>query len=356
MNLSLGIVGLPNVGKSTLFNALTKQSALVANYPFATIKPNVGIVPLPDKRVAKLAEIMNSRQTVPATVSFVDIAGLVAGANKGEGMGNSFLGNIREANAIVQVVRAFDNDDIQHVNQQVNPKQDMATVNTELVLADLQTITNQLEGLKKKTEAKLLVGLLQKASSELDNGQPLINSNSVAEYQETLTQLNLLTLKPVIYVFNLDEEGLKNPAKLAQLKGLTPTGEAICLSAKLEEELNQVTGAEANWLLKDYGIAESGLKALATLGFKTLGLQTFLTAGEKEAKAWTIKNGWLAPQAAGVIHSDFEKGFIAADIVKYEDLVEAGSWLTARSNGQCQTVGKDYQMQDGDVVEFKFNV
>ena len=355
--LSIGIVGLPNVGKSTLFNALTGQNVAMANYPFVTIKPNVGVVALPDGRVTKLAEVFASQQAIPATVNFIDIAGLVSGASEGEGLGNSFLANVREASVIAHVVRAFDDNDIQHVHQEADPKYDIDVINTELILADLQTVTKNLERLGKKPEDKSFVDLLRQAQADLDQNKLLINCEGADQYNSELGKLKLLSLKPTIYVFNLTETGLKDSLKQTELSQLIPkTAKAIFLSAKLEHELGQIPADEAQLLLKEYGLSESGLKSLTTISFETLGLQTFLTAGQKEARAWTIKQGWYAPQAAGVIHTDFEKGFIAADIISYDDLIQAGSWLTAKNKGLCHTAGRDYQMRDGDVVEFKFNL
>jgi GTP-binding protein YchF len=354
--LTIGIVGLPNVGKSTLFNALTKNSVLAANYPFATIEPNVGVVNLPDDRLEVLAGIFASERIIPAAVSFVDIAGIVRGASEGEGLGNQFLSNIREADAIAQVVRVFDDPDVVHVDGAVNPAADMETINTELILADLQTLEKAIARYEKEVKGKKLdpsvLACAEEARSILDTGKTLFQ----AAFDATpIRELGLLTAKPFLYVFNVDENTLGNPAKQAELAALVAPAQAVFLDAKVESELIDLDKAEALELLQSLGQEESGLDQLARIGFVTLGLQTYLTAGPKETRAWTIHTGWKAPQAAGVIHTDFEKGFIKAEVTSFEDLVETGSLAEARSAGKARIEGKDYVMKDGDVVEFRFS-
>ena len=356
MALTIGIVGLPNVGKSTLFNALTKNSVLAANYPFATIEPNVGVVNLPDDRLEVLAGIFSSERIIPAAVSFVDIAGIVRGASEGEGLGNQFLSNIREADAIAQVVRVFDDPDVVHVDGAVNPAADMETINTELILADLQTLEKAITRYEKEVKGKKLeptvLACAEEARSILDTGKTLFQ----AAFDATpIRELGLLTAKPFLYVFNVDENTLANPAKQAELAALVAPAQAVFLDAKVESELIDLDKAEALELLQSLGQEESGLDQLARIGFVTLGLQTYLTAGPKETRAWTIHTGWKAPQAAGVIHTDFEKGFIKAEVTSFEDLVETGSLAEARSAGKARIEGKDYVMKDGDVVEFRFS-
>ena len=357
MGLQIGIVGLPNVGKSTLFNALTKNDVLAANYPFATIEPNVGVVGVPDPRLQKLADLFKSERVVPATVSFVDIAGIVRGASEGEGLGNKFLANIREADAICQVIRAFTDPDVHHVDGKVSPGRDLETINTELILADLQTIEKVLPRLQKEArmakDKQAAVAALEEARKVLDQGTTVF---AAGLDPAPLKELHLLTAKPFIYVFNVDEEELGNEDLKAELRALVAPAEAIFLDAKIESELIELPDDEALELLQSMGQEQSGIAQLAHVGFDTLGLQTYLTAGPKEARAWTIRKGATAPEAAGVIHTDFQRGFIKAEVVSYDDLVAAGTVAEARARGKARIEGKDYVMADGDVVEFRFNV
>ncbi|KCF93950.1 GTP-binding protein YchF [Mycobacterium tuberculosis KT-0028] len=357
MSLSLGIVGLPNVGKSTLFNALTRNNVVAANYPFATIEPNEGVVSLPDPRLDKLAELFGSQRVVPAPVTFVDIAGLVKGASEGAGLGNKFLAHIRECDAICQVVRVFVDDDVTHVTGRVDPQSDIEVVETELILADLQTLeraTGRLEKEARTNKArKPVYDAALRAQQVLDAGKTLFAAGVDAA---ALRELNLLTTKPFLYVFNADEAVLTDPARVGELRALVAPADAVFLDAAIESELTELDDESAAELLESIGQSERGLDALARAGFHTLKLQTFLTAGAKEARAWTIHQGDTAPKAAGVIHSDFEKGFIKAEIVSYDDLVAAGSMAAAKAAGKVRIEGKDYVMADGDVVEFRFNV
>lgn len=350
-------MGLPNVGKSTLFNALTRNNVLAANYPFATIEPNEGVVPLPDPRLDKLAEIFGSERTLPAPVTFVDIAGIVKGASEGAGLGNKFLANIRECDAICQVVRVFADDDVVHVDGRIDPRSDIEVIETELILADLQTLERAVPRLEKEArnnkERKPVHDAALAAQQVLDGGTTLFASGLDTSLLRLLRELNLLTTKPFLYVFNADEAVLTDAARVAELRELVAPADAVFLDAKIEAELAELDDESATELLASIGQAERGLDALARAGFHTLRLQTFLTAGPKEARAWTIHQGDTAPKAAGVIHTDFQKKFIKAEIVSFDDLVAAGSMAAAKAAGKVRMEGKDYVMADGDVVEFR---
>ncbi len=361
MGLSIGIVGLPNVGKSTLFNALTRNEVLAANYPFATIDPNVGVVAVPDPRLDRLAEVFGSKEIVPATVTFVDIAGIVKGASEGEGLGNQFLAAIRESDTICQVVRVFEDPDVIHVDGRIHPGDDIETVNTELILADLQTVDHTLVRLakesRKQPELAPALAATEQAREILDGGRTIADAAAAGAVDAALLRdLHLLSAKPVLYAFNVDEGALGNPELRSRLGALVAPAEAVLVSAQIEAEVAALDPVDAAELLAGYGQEESGLVQLVHVGFRALGLQTFLTAGPKEARAWTIHVGDTAPQAAGTIHTDFERGFIKAEIVGYEDLLAAGSLAAARAAGRARIEGKEYIMRDGDVVEFRFQV
>jgi len=364
--MRLGVVGLPNVGKSTLFNAITNAGAESANYPFCTIEPNVGIVDVPDERLEVLTRLYNAQKTTPAQIEFVDIAGLVKGASKGEGLGNKFLSHIREVDAIIHVVRCFDDEKIIHVEGSISPSRDIQTINLELILADLESLTKYIEKENKLVKAgngtREHLILLNTIKNVLENEKPVKSLNFSDVEKEYVDSLFLLTTKPVIYVANICENDiLKEPNTIPYVKEVLDfasieNAEVLTLSCKIEEELTALNCEDRQLFKEELGINKSGLEKLIVISYKTLGLMSYLTAGEKEVRAWTIKIGTKAPQAAGKIHSDFEKGFIRADIVKYDDLVHFGSFINSKEKGKVSSVGKDYVMQDGDVCLFKFNV
>lgn len=357
MNLSLGIVGLPNVGKSTLFNALTKLEVLAANYPFATIDPNTGVVPLKDSRLYKLSELSSSKETIPAVVEFVDIAGLVKGAAAGQGLGNQFLGHIKEVGAIIHLVRMFQDENIIHVENRVNPKEDIEIINSELILKDIETLNKRIEttkaSMKGKKDEKVekYLELLSRVYEELNSGNLANSLNIGDEERDLLKDLALITLKPMIYVANVDEDQLRvTSVELRRQLGLSESDIVTAISVKTEAELVALSEDEQKEYLKSLGLEESGLDKISKLGYGILGLINFFTTGEKESRAWTIRKGTLAPEAAGTIHTDFEKTFQRLEVVSYEDFIECGSWTKAREKGKMRLEGKEYEVKDGDVV------
>ena len=363
MAVKCGIVGLPNVGKSTLFNALTKAGIAAENFPFCTIEPNSGIVSIPDERLDKIAGIVNPQKVIPTTVEFTDIAGLVAGASKGEGLGNQFLANIRETDAIAHVVRCFEDENVTHVSGQINPAADIEIINTELALADLETVEKNLDRVIRiaksgDKDAQRQVKLLEKIKTHLDEANPVRTLELYKEEQSELNKLHLLTVKPVMYIANIDEDGFENNPHLEKVREIAigECAEVVAICNKLESEIAEFKDDEKTEFLQDLGMDEPGLDRVIRAGYKLLGLQTYFTAGEKEARAWTVKKGASAPAAAGVIHTDFENGFIRAEVIAYDAYIENQGELGAKEAGKWRLEGKEYIVQDGDVIHFRFNV